>query len=103
MITDRDWRAFRMLREIARQRFAAQTVARCRALCRTVDPDPVAQEARLMALWAQRQHEHAALFDDYRRSTASLRLHLMVHHQLLEAQELADLSLELRRTVAADI
>jgi hypothetical protein len=103
MISDRDWRAFRALREIARRRFAEQTLARCRALCRAVDPDPVGQEARLMALLAERQHEHAALFEDFRRSTASLRLHLMLHHHLLDVDELAELSLELRRTVTAEV
>jgi hypothetical protein len=100
-MTDHDWRMFRALRETARRRFAEQTLARCRLLCQPLEVDPVAQEARLLALLAERQHEHAALFDDFRRSTASLRLHLMVHHQLIEPEELKGLSLEVRRTVSA--
>lgn len=100
-LSDRDWRLFRALREKARRRFAEQTLARCRALCQHSEADPPADEARLMALVSERRHEHAALFDDFRRTTASLRLHLMVHHQLLEPGELDGLSLEVRRKLTA--
>lgn len=100
-MTDRDWRVFRALRETARRRFAEQTLARCRALCRQTETDPVSHEQRLWAMLLERQHEHAALFDDFRRATASLRLHLMVDHQLLKPDELGDFSLEVRRTVTA--
>lgn len=101
MISDRDWRLFRLLRETARRRFSAQTLERCRALCNAAEPDPVRHEERLTALLAERKLEREALFDDFRRSTASLRLHLMFRLQLLTVEELAELSLGIRRAVTA--
>jgi hypothetical protein len=100
-ITDRDWRAFIQLRETARARFAEETLAQILAVCLDESLDEIQRQARVFALTAERQHEQAALFDDFRRATATLRLHLMIHHGLLLEEELEALSLDVRRKVCA--
>lgn len=100
-LTDRDWRQFIRLREVARERFAEETLARALKLGLDESVSLATRQARLFALVSERRHEMDALFGDFRRSTSSLRLHIMVHHGLIRKEELEELSLELRRTVSA--
>ncbi len=96
-ITDRDWRLFVELRERARERFASQTLARCQLLCDGPEASAPERQRKLLALVDERRHEMSALFDDFRRSTATLRLYMMVRQGLLDRHELDDLSLPVRR------
>ncbi len=96
-VTDRDWRLFTGLRERACVRFAEETLER--ALKVVLDEAlsaPERQEA-LQTLVTERGREKSALFNDYRRSTVTLRLHMMVNHGLLSDEELDALSLDIRR------
>lgn len=96
-LSDHDWRAFVRLRERARERFAEQTLAHVLRI--TLDESTAASErqAQLNDLIAERRREHAALFEDFRRATASLRLHMMVQRGLVEDDELEVFSLPVRR------
>ncbi len=96
-VTDRDWRLFTELRERARVRFAEETLERTlRVVLDEALSAPDRQEA-MQSLITERSREKNALFNDYRRSTVTLRLHMMVQHGLLTDEELDPLSLEIRR------
>lgn len=97
--SDHDWRAFTRLREQARERFAEHTLAHVLRI--TLDESAAASErqSRLNDLIAERRREQVALFDDFRRATASLRLHMMVQRGLIEEAELDVFTVAVRRSL----
>jgi len=100
-MTDRDFREFVRLRELAHHRFAEESLARALQISLDEQVDEIERQRRLFALVAERRHEQFALFEDYRRATASLRLMLMLRQGLLRRTELVGLSLTIRRRVMA--
>ncbi|AKS42534.1 hypothetical protein WM2015_2171 [Wenzhouxiangella marina] len=102
-MTDRDWRGFRELRERARERFAEETLAQALQLALDEAAGEVQRELRLERLLAQRRQERRALFEDSDRAKATMILHLLVAHDLLQAEELDGLSLEVRRAAGVAV
>jgi hypothetical protein len=98
-ITDRDWRLFTELRERACERFAEETLARVLKVILNEAQSAPDRQTDLQTLVAERGREKNALFNDYRRSTVTLRLHMMVQHGLVTDEELDSLSLDVRRKV----
>lgn len=96
---DQDWRAFVRLRERARERFAEQTLARVLRITLDESSPASERESQLGDLIAERRREQAALFEDFRRTTASLRLHMMVQRGLVEESELDVFTLAVRRSL----
>lgn len=95
--SDHDWRAFVQVRERARERYAEETLARVLRVALDESMTASERQLQLQTLIAERGREKAALFDDFRRATASLRLHMMVQRGLVEEAELAVFTLAVRR------
>jgi len=96
---DHDWRRFRQLRVEARQRFAEETLSQALEITLDEDRDVAEREQALEALMQRRARERRALFEDFNRRHLPLMLHTMLERGLIEAGQLTDLSLELRRAL----
>ncbi|MDB5969692.1 MAG: hypothetical protein JWQ90_2142 [Hydrocarboniphaga sp.] len=95
-IPERDWKLFRELRELALDRFCKRVLVEVAALA---DSDLLSAHERYRNLYQlihRRDKELAQLFDDPRRSNASIQLRLIYARGLFTADEVDRFSAETR-------
>ena len=98
-ISEPDWREFRQLHPVARDRFCLRILAE---LGRFAVDDGTPVHDRYLAAWelmGRRNQELADTFDDLRRSTALAQLARMRAHDLVTEAEVAGFSPEARDVV----
>lgn len=102
MSAESDWKIFKKLRVIALERFSQGILDQSQAVCSKTSLTAHERFGDLYDLIQKQNKEMAAMFDDFRRSTADLRLRLMVMHKLLTGEELSEFSPEMRRAVGGE-
>lgn len=91
-IAESDWKVFKKLRALALERFSQRVLDECQAVCRKERVTAHDRYGELYGLIHERNKEMALAFDDFRRSTATLYLRLMVRYDLLTKEELSQFS-----------
>jgi hypothetical protein len=95
-ITEKDWRIFRKLREVALERYCARVLDEAGRIATERTGSAQARYANLFELIRDRDRELASTFDNPRRSTALMQLVAMVRSGLLTAAELGSFGEEIR-------
>ena len=97
-----DWKIFKRLRVIALERFSQGILDQSQAICSKTSWTAHERFGDLYDLIQMQNKEMASMFDDFRRSTAELRLRLIVMHKLLTDEELSEFSPEMRRAAGVE-
>lgn len=98
-IPERDWKLFSKFRELALERFCERTLDEVK---RVIASPVASHHERYLAIFKvvdRRDAELARLFNDFRRSTATLQLAAMRARKLIADEELAMFTAETREAV----
>jgi hypothetical protein len=95
-IPERDWRAFRELRELALERFCERVLREITALASSAGSSWHQRYGMVFGLLEQRDDELARAFNGPSRSKAILQLAAIYSHALLTEDELARFTPETR-------
>ena len=94
---ERDWKAFKRLRDLALERFSQRICGECLA---TLNDVTLTSHERYLAVYdliRSRDIEIDRIFDSLRRSTALLQLRQFWRHGLIDKEEVQALSEETRQ------
>jgi hypothetical protein len=100
-IAESDWKRFRTLRTLALERFCQRVLDQIESARSDAGNSAHQRYLEIYRLTRERDKELAAAFNDPRRSVAAMQLGLIVMHDLVTAEELAQFSPQLRDTVDA--
>jgi hypothetical protein len=95
-IPERDWKIFRQLHPIALERFGQRAVAEIQRLTAQGGQPPMEQFWNAFEFAAAQKKRVSDLFDDYRRSTAMMKVAELRDEGLLTEAEIARFSPEFR-------
>lgn len=99
-ISESDWNHYKELYDLALERFCQGVLADTQTVAQNEALSAHARYLTLYRLMRSRDKDLAMAFDGLRRRHASLSLRLMIAYDLLDDQELAVLSEELRERVS---
>jgi hypothetical protein len=99
-ISERDWKMFRQLHPIARDRFCEQVVSEIRSISSAASPSAHQRYLKVFDLLSDKDKQLAALFDDPRRSNARARLCMIASAGLLSDEELSRFTPETRKSIS---
>lgn len=91
-ISEADWKQFKAIWPVALERLSERILTECQAICRDEMQTAHERYLQMYRLIQERDAEMADGFNDYRRSTASLRLQAMWHNDLITRDELSRFS-----------
>ncbi|MCO6057775.1 hypothetical protein NG726_13975 [Pseudomonas sp. MOB-449] len=95
-IAESDWKKFSKLRPVALERLSQRILEDCAVLCQDTSRPAHERYLELYRLIHERDKDIAAVFNDFRRSTAELRLSQMVQLDLVSDEELEPFGPELQ-------
>ena len=98
-IKESDWKLFRQLWAVALERYCQRVLDESERLHRDAGQSTHERFLAIYQLFRQRDKELASLFDDFRRSTASLQLAAIHARGLLTDEEFARFSEETRNAL----
>ena|SRR5699024_10250749 len=101
-VAESDWKVSKKLRVLALERFSQRVLDECQAICGKEQVTAHDRYGELYGLIRGRNREMALAFDDFRRSTATLCLRLMVRHDLLTKEELSQFSSAVQRMLDSE-
>ncbi|MCY1536037.1 hypothetical protein D9M68_714740 [compost metagenome] len=98
-IAESDWKKFSKLRPIALARLSQQILDECLPICQDSSRPAHERYIELYRLIHERDKDIAAVFNDFRRSTAEMRLLQMARFGLVTDEDLEPFSPGLREYV----
>ena len=99
-ISERDWKVFRDVHQLARDRLYEKALADAQAVLARPGQTPQERYQALCRLLDTRDEELVRVFDDFRRSTALIQLGIMDSMGLLTAEDIARFSPEVHELLA---
>jgi hypothetical protein len=97
MIKESDWKKFKKLKEVALDRFCAETLAECSSV---IEKEGTSNHSKYLALYQAihgADRRLASLFDDHSRSKAPMQLMMIRSAGLVRDSELESLSEDFRK------
>lgn len=99
-ISESDWKLFRRIHSLARERFCTRAIAEVNAVVASTREDNHTRFLEVAKMVDRLDRELGELFDDLRRSTAWFQLARIQAQGLVTETELAEFSAETREVLA---
>jgi hypothetical protein len=99
-IPERDWKVFRELHCVARERFCERVLSEIASASSAPNQDAHERYLKIFELLRDEDKELGALFDNPRRSSALGQLSMIASASLLTDEELSRFSPETRRSIS---
>ena len=99
-IPERDWKVFRQIHPVARDRFCERVLSEIAGVTSAPGQDPHKRYLKIFELLRDKDRELATLFDNPRRSRARGQLSMIASAGLLTEEELSRFSPETRASIS---
>lgn len=98
-IPEKDWKKFRIIHPIVLERFSEQILEELKEVNAREDLSHHKRYLKIYKLINDRDRDIIDIFNDYRRSTALMQLHMMHAHGLLTPDEIEGFSEETQKVL----
>ncbi len=98
-IPEKDWEKFRIIHPIALERFSEQILEEIEDINSQESQSVHTKYGKIYKLIKDRDREMGKIFNDFRRSTALMQLHMMHSHGLLKPEEIEEFTEETQQVL----